>query len=68
MNCKRTYAVGDVMILDADRYGHPLIFRPGKLRRIEHHDRVSVLSADKYGHVCGAEARRGIGPASRRRF
>ena len=51
MSCKGTYAAGEVMIVDADRHGHPLIFRPGKLRRIEHHDRASVLSADKYGHV-----------------
>jgi hypothetical protein len=39
------------MVLDADRYGHPLISRPGKVRRIEHHDRANVPSADKYGHV-----------------
>jgi hypothetical protein len=51
MSSRRTDAVDDVTIVDADRYGHPLIFRPGKLQRIEHHDRVSVLSADKYGHV-----------------
>jgi hypothetical protein len=54
MNAKRTYTTGDVMVLDADRYGHPLRFRPEKLQRIEHNDRASVLSADKYGHVCRA--------------
>jgi hypothetical protein len=53
MSSERTVAVDDVTIVDADRYGHPLIFRPGKLRRIEHYDRASVLSADKYGHVHG---------------
>ena len=51
MSSKRTDAADDVTIMDADRYGHPLIFRPGKLRRIVRHDCASVLSADKYGHV-----------------
>jgi hypothetical protein len=51
MSPKQADAAGDRMIVDADRYGHPLIFRPGKLQRIEDHDRASVLSADKYGHV-----------------
>jgi len=56
MNAKQTYVASEVIILDADRYGHPLFFRPEGLRRIEHHDRLSHLSADKYGHVCSAEA------------
>jgi len=51
MSSKRTDAADDLEIVNADRYGHPLIFYPGKLQRIEHHDRASVLSADKYGHV-----------------
>jgi hypothetical protein len=52
------------MILDADRFGHPLTFRPENFRRIELDDRVSVLSADKYGHVNLANAREGIDLAS----
>jgi len=51
MSSKRTDAADDLAIVNADRYGHPLIFRPGKLQRVEHHDRASVLSADQYGHV-----------------
>jgi hypothetical protein len=51
MNAKQTVPLGDVMVLDADRYGHPLRFHLAKIRQTKRRIRVSVLSADQYGHV-----------------